>query len=151
MVPIDWRLAVPVLALVSAGAGCASILGVDKDYVLDRSDSALPGADARTSAGIRCGDGGTYCAARSQECCQGTDIVCDDETDCAGQLCCINFDQSRSLLGTQCASSCPSGGPNGHWLELCDPRAAACTTGTCTPLSVQPSPPLSETWFNACQ
>lgn len=168
--PIDWRFAVLLLALVSPWAGCASILGVDQDYVLEKSDSASPGADARTSAGIRCGDGGIYCAARSQECClsstnalscvgtnaanaclQGTDIVCDDETDCAGQLCCINFDQSRSLLGTQCASSCPSGGPNGRWLELCDPSGPACTGGTCTPLSVQPNPPLSATWFYACQ
>src|SRR5258708_39661193 len=144
MGPIDWRLAVLLLALVSTWAGCASILGVDQDYVLEKSDSAFPVADARTSAGIRCGDGGIYCAAQSQECCltstnalscvspnaanaclQGTDIVCDDKTDCAGQLCCINFDRSRSLLGTQCASSCPSGGPHAQWARTSPPTRAA--------------------------
>src|SRR5258708_25607478 len=110
MGPIDWRLAVLLLALVSTWAGCASILGVDQDYVLDKSDAAFPVADARTSAGIRCGDGGIYCAAQSQECClsntnalscvspsaanaclQGTDIVCDHEPDLAGQLCLIHL------------------------------------------------------------
>src|ERR1700722_8133897 len=109
-------------ALVATGGGCASILGVDRDYVLGdsgapMSDGSKPPFDASedTAFGIRCDDGGVFCNPRTQECClasdaslscltlgmnacssTGTDIFCDDSADCdGGQVCCADVDSQN--------------------------------------------------------
>jgi hypothetical protein len=152
---------VALMTVATLLVACASILEVDKTYILrDQGD-----------AGIRCATGAVDCTPGTQECCLGasgslscvqrgtgdpcpggTDIACDDKADCAGKICCIQLDTNSSLLGTSCFSMCPASQPNGSWLELCTPGAGTCTTGSCQPLSsVTPSPPLSPGWFSACQ
>jgi hypothetical protein len=140
-------------------AACASILGVDHDFVL----GADAGADG-VSPGVKCGDGGSYCPTPAQECCldadgglgcipragvtspcpNGTDIQCDDSADCMGQACCITLDAQRYILSALCAPSCST-----MESRLCDPSAPQpCDNGTCTVLTVTTFPPG---WFHACQ
>jgi hypothetical protein len=141
--------------------GCASVLGVDKTYAL--------GEEA--DGGIRCAGGSGSCTPGVQECCLGadntlkcvsggvsdpcpggTDIACDDPSDCPGNLCCIELDRTNALLATGCRASCSMSQASGSWRELCALGANTCASGTCQPLSnVTPSPPLVAGWFYACQ
>jgi hypothetical protein len=151
-------LAIGRLTGTALSVGCASVLDVDKTYVLG-------------DEGIRCASGAADCAPGMQECCLGagnslacvgksagdpcpggTDIACDDKADCPGTLCCIQLDSSNALLGTACLATCPAGQRNGSSLELCASGASSCTSGTCQPLSgVTPSALFSQGWFSACQ
>jgi hypothetical protein len=153
------------LALVVAGlAACASVLGVDKQYELGPGDA---GEDAGPASApeMRCAPDGSLCQAGTQECCMasdytlscvsiaptnpcpnGTDIVCNQPADCASGICCINLDQGNDILGTTCRTSCQTGE-----LALCAPEGGACTQGQCTPVNVQPNPPIKNPWFYSCQ
>lgn len=157
-------------------AGCASVLSVDMTYELfdagigDAGGSVEGGASesGATTSRIRCAsDASTFCDAGTEECCfngpddlscvgrgtsdpcpQGTDIVCDDPSDCPnGDVCCIQLDPSNDILGTSCApGACPSGA-----IELCAPPSGACTVGQCAVLSVFPNPPITPAWFYGCR
>jgi hypothetical protein len=155
------RLAVSIAATFATVLGCASVLGVDKNYVLGE----------QADGGIRCASGGASCTPGSQECCLGadntlkcvdgsasdpcpggTDIACDDDVDCPGRVCCMQLDPNGALLGTACRSSCPVSQANGQWLELCVAGSNTCSRGACQPLpNVSPSPPFRPGWFYACQ
>jgi hypothetical protein len=135
------------------------VLGVDKTYEVVEAGAGEDAAPP-TPQGIRCG--GSLCTPGSQECClgaqntlsctstslsdpcpQGTDIPCDDPSDCSSGVCCMTQDGQGDLLGTVCAAAC-SGGE----IELCAP-GGTCTQGKCSSIAVQPDPPL--TGFYACQ
>jgi hypothetical protein len=160
------------LAGILTVGGCASVLGVDKSYELadaaTTGDGGTPDSSssdgASSSSQIRCAPG-SPCTAVTQECClagdgglsctsptatnpcpSGTDILCDDPSDCPGAACCLQLDTSLDLLGARCASSCSNGD-----LTACDPQGAPCTQGTCTAVAAQPQPPFTSTWFYACQ
>lgn len=156
------RAALGLLVPAVLTAGCASVLGVDKTYELaDAGAGDVSTADGPTQATpIRCA-AGAPCSAPAQECClagdgglacvstalsdpcpNGTDIPCDDPSDCAGGVCCLSVDPAMSVLGTRCALSCASGD-----YTLCNPQAPACTQGSCTSVATQPQPPS----FFACQ
>jgi hypothetical protein len=155
--------------VIVASTSCASILGVDKSYVVN---DAAPSPEASANPGIRClnGSASTYCEDGTQECCLandnslscvsnagsgcegGTDILCDNSADCAGEICCINFDSMGDLLGTNCATDCPKADTGGMWKELCDPAAeTSCSSGKCMPLDIQPESTFGMQWFYACQ
>jgi hypothetical protein len=143
-----------------ACAACASMLGVDHDFMLG-DDAGAGGGDR----GVRCGDGSSYCARPAEECCLagdgglaciplagnaspcagGTDVPCDDSADCpSGQACCITLDPQSYILSTKCAAAC-GGGES----RLCDPAASQpCPGGACTALTVANFP---SGWFHACQ
>jgi hypothetical protein len=147
----------------TSGDGGASDGGGSDGADGGTSDAAT--TDGGTTSGeIRCAPG-SPCTAGTQECClagdgglsctsptasdpcpNGTDIVCDDPSDCPGAACCLQLDTSLDLLATRCASSCSNGD-----LTACDPQGAACAQGTCTAVAVQPQPPLTSSWFYACQ
>ena len=86
------------------------------------------------------------CVSTAAGCPNGTDIFCDDPSDCPGAVCCIQRDSAGSLLGTACLAQCPAG-----QTELCAPQGGTCTKGSCGPLTVLPDPPLSPSWFYGCQ
>ena len=155
------RVLVLLGATFATFVGCASVLGVDKTYALAE----------QAEGGIRCAGGSESCTAGVQECCLGadgtlkcvsggasdpcpggTDIPCDDPSDCPGNLCCIELDRTNALLATACRSSCSGSQPGGSWRELCAAGTDTCASGTCQPLpNVMPSPPLAAGWFYACQ
>ena len=157
--------AIAALAVLVA-SGCASVLGVDKTYTLaDASAGDGPSSDAtRGPSPVFCGatltctapgeeccygaDGGLSCSSTSlsDPCPDGTDIPCDDPSDCDAGACFLTVDTAMDILGTRCAAACASG----DYL-LCDPARPSCPQGTCNPLSVQPQPPFSPTSFHACQ
>ncbi len=162
-------------ACVALGA-CASVLGVDKPYELaaDAGEDARTSGDAAEDTGqvttvaeVRCALDAAPCVAATQECCfssttdtlacastatadpcpNGTDIRCDDPSDCDAGVCCLSLDTGNDILGTACEAKCPSG-----QTELCAPNGATCAGGkTCRPLSVQPTPPIQNPWFYSCQ
>ena len=88
------------------------------------------------------------CASSSvaDPCPQGTDIRCAQPSDCAAGVCCISLDTGSDILGTTCRSSCNTGET-----ELCAPQGGSCAQGSCVALTVQPSPPIHNPWFYACQ
>jgi hypothetical protein len=146
-------------------AACASVLGVDKHYEVAAPDA---GDDARvaTTTGILCALDAAPCQAGTQECCMGsdnalscastalsdpcpggTDIRCDDPSDCPNGVCCITLDTGKDLLGAQCETACPTG-----QTELCSPSSATCPNGQrCQAIAVQPDPPIHDPWFYSCQ
>jgi hypothetical protein len=161
-----WFAAVAGAALV---AGCASVLGVDKTYELADAGVDAGTGDAVAEAGatgIRCAPDAAACDPGSEECCfsgtanltcvstasgdpcpQGTDIPCDDPSDCTSGVCCIQLDMGGDVLGTSCAASkCASG-----QIELCAQHGGVCTEGQCTALEVSPNPPFVPDWFYGCQ
>jgi hypothetical protein len=161
-----------VLVASVATAGCASVLGVDQNYVLgdERNDGGVPeSAPPPPLARIRCGS--LSCDPASEECCLASDnslsctgihgnavcrtgvsIRCDNGAACGGQVCCINLDAVSTLLGTSCQTSCPAASAGSQWLELCDPDASTCVSGLCSAVApLAPSPPLGPGWFYACQ
>lgn len=165
------RFLVTVVVAAAASAGCATILGVDHDYsLLDAGFTGDADADA-PDAGIRCGPGPESCDPTNQVCCiasgnsslscvsdhgdscrPGTAIRCDDGVQCDGGVCCIDIAALDVLLGTNCASSCPTSGFGSQSLELCNPGQSQCASGQCVALtSLGPSPPLTPGWFYACQ
>jgi hypothetical protein len=162
-------------ALECQGSGCADAasdgrpVGVDASARDAGADAAAETSEAGAQ-GIRCADGGVFCEPTSQECCvrqgsscvarvanscsMGTDIFCDDPSQCAGDPCWICLGKSGDLLGASCAHAdlvnwgCGKTGA----LPLC--RASGeCEAGTtCEPLAVvgfASSPDAS--WFSACQ
>jgi len=151
------------------------VLGVDKHYELaadaDVNLNGDAGEDAEpvtTVAEIRCALDAAPCPAASQECCfasthtltcestalsdpcpGGTDIRCDDPSDCDSGVCCITLDTSNDILGTACESACPTG-----QIELCAPDGGTCGAGTgktCQEIVVEPFPPIRNPWFYSCQ
>jgi hypothetical protein len=148
-------------------AGCASVLGVDKQYALADSggDAGVGSGDSAVTTGIRCAPGNP-CQPGSEECCfganhdlscastalsdpcpNGTDLVCDDPSDCASGVCCMTVDGQNDVLGTACAASCTNGQK-----ELCAPEGGTCGEGKgCAPLAIQPDPPFAGAWFYGCQ
>lgn len=60
-----------------------------------------------------------------QACGVGTQIKCDDRSDCpAGQVCCGAFDQNSGYRGVQCATSCNNSPiPGLQPVRFCDPNA----------------------------
>jgi hypothetical protein len=150
-------LIVATLATLGTSVRCAAVLGVDKTYVLG-------------DEGIRCAGGVDFCAAGAQECCLaadnslscvsagsadpcpgGTDIACDDKSDCAVGLCCLHLDPGNAILGAACLAACPAGQANDSWQELCAPGTNTCARGTCRPLLVTTTPALASGWFSTCQ
>jgi len=145
------------------------------DAGTDASDSGTVTSDTGTDAGqdgglapgdIRCGSSGP-CTAGTQECCMssastpalscssasdpnrcpgGTELKCDDRSDCSGNVCCIQLNASGYVLQTLCQSACSGTG----WFELCGP-GGTCGSGACSALTVLPNPPLTPPWFYACQ
>jgi hypothetical protein len=163
-----FSLVATCIALV-AWAACASVLGVDKTYTLGAADAGTSeggsseGDGGGATSGIRCAQGGTACTAGPQECCeasngslscisasggcnQGTDIFCDEPSQCGGQACCISLQtQGSDLLGTVCMASCPS-----PQIALCARPNGTCAGGLqCKPLTV--GAPFGSDWFYGCQ
>ena len=150
-------------AAASTETGDASDGGGDGE-----ADSGTVASDAVADTGllpgaIGCG-AGIPCTAGSEECClssgeslscvstsasdpcpNGTDILCDDPSDCPGLVCCLQTDSDDNLLGTKCQSSCTKADS----YELCAP-GGSCAVGSCTALPVLPIPPLTTTSFYAC-
>jgi hypothetical protein len=149
-----------VLGACVAGAGCASLLDVDKSYTL------VDGGPGQGPApGIQCALDAAPCTPATQECCMasnyalscvsnaqadpcpmGTDIRCSQPADCPSGVCCISLDTGSDILGTTCRTSCNTGE-----VELCAPRGGACAHGQCVALTIQPSPPIHNPWFYGCQ
>jgi hypothetical protein len=166
-------MAAPAVALALVGVSCASVLGVDHEYVYLEGGAVADEAsgDGGATVGIRCGDGGVFCDPSSTECClasnntlscvsaggtacaTGSDILCDDPADCTGgSTCCLQLDTQNDFLATACMASCPANGTRSVWLALCSPGQSSCATGTCSPLTaLQPSPPFTSGWFYTCQ
>jgi hypothetical protein len=164
------RRALSLLAACIACAACASVLGVDKTYTLGAADGgpgeggANEGDGGGATSGIRCAQGGPSCIAGPQECCEasngslscisasegcnqgGTDIFCDEPSQCGGQACCIDLQaQGNDLLGTACMASCPS-----PQITLCARSNGTCAGGLqCKPLTV--GAPFGNDWFYGCQ
>jgi hypothetical protein len=166
--------ALVTLVGVAPVEGCASVLGVDMTYELvdaGASDAGVEGGASESGATvsrIRCAtNDSVYCEAGTEECCftgtedlscvdrrasdpcpQGTDIVCDDPSDCPnGDVCCMQLDTSNDVLGTSCISGgCPSGET-----ELCASDSGMCSVGQCEALGVMPVPPFSPSWFYGCK
>jgi hypothetical protein len=146
----------------NVGASDASIAG----GATGASGSATGGAEAFPShTGIRCGT--SSCNPDNRACCvdgagslscvpshgqgsckQGTEIRCDDSSQCGGGVCCIHVGLLNTFLGTTCAPSCPSE-TGSAWLEVCNPARPDCDH--CLALGVELSPPFTSTWFYACQ
>jgi hypothetical protein len=167
------RAVLLALACVALGA-CASVLGLDKTYTLGApdggtseggtSDSGPRESDDGGASGIRCSQGGPTCTPESQECCfasdkslscisaskgctNGTDIDCDQPSQCpSGQTCCISLqDAGSDLLATGCMDSCPS-----TETTLCARSNGTCAGGLqCKPLVV--GAPFGDDWFYGCQ
>jgi hypothetical protein len=159
----------------SATSTSDSATSTSDSATLTSDSSAAPtdgGADAGEESGlpageIRCGAGGP-CTAGPDECCMssaspptlscssatssarcpnGTEIKCDDPSDCSGgDACCLQVNSSGYILQTVCQTACSGTG----WYELCAP-AGTCSAGTCSALTVLPNPPLTPAWFTACQ
>jgi hypothetical protein len=156
-----------VIIVGVASAGCASVLGVDQNYVLgdEGNDGGVTESAAPPTTGIHCGN--QSCDPANQLCClasdnslscshgngcRGTSIHCDVGAGCSGQVCCINIDMVNVLQGTSCQASCPSATAGSRSLQLCNPDASTCTSGSCSVVSpLAPSPPFAAGWFYACQ
>jgi hypothetical protein len=105
--------------------------------------------------GIKCG--GSYCARGSQVCCDpggspqcstssacnAFELPCDDRADCgSNKYCCAQrHNGNADLEAVTCESSCSN---VTNPLQLCDPAANECKTGTCQPWSQLPG-------YYACQ
>jgi hypothetical protein len=123
-------------------------------------EGGLPAGEIRCSAAGPCTAGGEECCMSSatvpalscsstsdpQRCPGGTELKCDDRSDCPGNVCCIQLNASGYVLQTLCQSSCSATG----WFELCG-AGGTCDAGTCSALTVLPNPPLTPPWFYACQ
>ena len=159
LVPLVWSVYLACsfcgCSLITSFAGFGGGAGEGQD-LSDSHDSGEPS--------IQCALNAAPCAAPSEECCltssntltcastslsdpcpQGTDIKCDDPSDCAVGVCCISLDMGSDILGTSCESSCGNGE-----VELCSP-GGTCDAGSCVALNVQPDPPIHNPWFYACQ
>jgi len=105
-------------------------------------------------AGIKCGS--TYCGAGSVCCdpagtphcigssqtCNAFVLPCDDRADCSGNYCCADrHNGTLTLQSVSCQSSCSN---LGNPVQLCDPTANECTSGTCQPWGQLPG-------YYACQ
>jgi hypothetical protein len=163
------RRALSLVAACIALGACASMLGVDKTYTLGAADGGTgeggvsEGDGGGATSGIRCAQGGPTCTAGPQECCyasdmslscisaskgcnDGTDIFCDEPSQCSGEACCITLQSpGDALLGTACMGSCPS-----PQITLCAPSNGTCAGGLqCKPLTV--AAPFGNDWFYGCQ
>lgn len=139
-----------------------------QDAGADADAGGADGADTGTGEAapgqIRC-NAGASCPSSSEECCLasdaslacastavgdpcplGTDIACDDPSDCPGAACCMALQTDQSLLGTTCEATCQAGE-----IPLCAPGGAACAQGSCVAVPVKPDPPFTTPWFYGCQ
>jgi hypothetical protein len=155
------------IAIVVAfpSAGCASVLGVDQNYVLGDEVNDGGAAESAPPAGIHCGN--QSCNPSNAECClasdnslscthgngcRGTSIRCDVGAGCSGDVCCIDIDAVNVLQGTSCQASCPAATAGSRSLQLCNPDASTCASGSCSVVSpLAPSPPFAAGSFYACQ
>jgi hypothetical protein len=155
------------LALAAWGAACASVLGVDKEYVLAQGEA---GVDAGAmSTGVRCAPDEPPCTPTSQECCfgsdggagmfcaaaeeqtdpcaGGTDIYCVEPSDCPEGVCYLCLDAMNDILGTACAT----GSCQGQTTKLCAPQGGTCAQGQqCIAVDVKPETTF-QNWFYSCQ
>jgi hypothetical protein len=153
-------------ALECHGSACE-----DASAAADAPSDAPSEASAAYDAGVFCGPGVPTCTAGPDECCldnsgqtsctsvsscTGTDIFCDDPSQCPGGEPCWICVTSQGFQGTSCDFDGDIVG-NDHCthataLQLCH-SSVQCTNGTtCKPLQVDPfDAGAGTTWFQACQ
>ncbi|HEY8041142.1 MAG TPA: hypothetical protein VIF15_15150 [Polyangiaceae bacterium] len=159
-------------ALECQGDACNDGAAVDSaaDAIADAAGDAT--TDAGAADGIFCGQG-AFCPARSQECCLpgngppscttlsgchlGTDIFCDDPSQCPGGGTCWICVNGQGFQGTSCdfagdivdADGCNQS----NALALCHPSTSQCEGGTtCRPFAVAGFDAGADaSWFYACQ
>jgi hypothetical protein len=157
---VDW-LAVAVAVALAACEAVPSLSFVPADGAPAPEDAATAvdgGAEASDStdaAGVDvqgalpCGDVGPCDFSTSTCCltklgfdcilrgtsCGGIDLLCHDGDDCAGnKVCCASLGDGGDIKKLSCSAGPPC--TNGGGAVACDLEAGGCTTGTCTPSSV---------------
>jgi hypothetical protein len=174
---VERSLSFLVIAAATASAGCASVLGVDQNYVLGdevneggNDGGVNDGQVTEGAAPARISCGVAACDPLSQECCLASDntlscasvhgnscragvaIHCDQGAGCVGGVCCINLDAMDTFLGTSCLPSCPAAVSGSRWLALCEPDASTCDDSSCVAVApIAPTPPFAPGSFYACQ
>ena len=84
------------------------------------------------------GDAGMFCAAAEEQtdpCAEGTDIYCDEPSDCPEGVCYLCLDAGNDILGTACAT----GSCQGQTDRALRAGGGTCAQGQqCTALDVKP-------------
>ena len=150
----------------SSSGSSGSSSGETKDAGKDSAPPPAPGASiycGQTVPGTTCNAGSQICCGRWNgsnkpkfaceptglvACAGGTDIACDDRTDCpAGQVCCGTLPDGSGYTSVGCKTTC-NNFPGVRAVRFCDPKAAV---DECAAIGQFCGPSQSLPGYNVCR